>query len=118
MKHRDACLRLRKFPPAATAASIPAPALETAAEAIALLDRHFPWPIGAEKAGSSGEFVGEFTSEFGGHEPFGHTGPRSVHSCDPANRGREEENQENDDDDGTFSVDRNRTQIPNQSGGG
>jgi hypothetical protein len=43
-------LRLRKFPPAATAASIPAPALETAAEAIALLDRHFPWLIGAEKA--------------------------------------------------------------------
>lgn len=42
-------LRQRRLAAAATAASIPAPAVETAAEAIALLDRQFPWLIGAEK---------------------------------------------------------------------
>jgi hypothetical protein len=43
-------LRLRKARPTATAASVPTPALETAAEAIAVLDRQFPWLIGAEKS--------------------------------------------------------------------
>jgi hypothetical protein len=42
-------LRLRKARPAAATASMPAPALETAAEAIAVLDRQFRWLIGAEK---------------------------------------------------------------------
>lgn len=41
-------LRLRRMA-ALTTASAPAPVLETAADAIALLDRQFPWLIGAEK---------------------------------------------------------------------
>jgi hypothetical protein len=41
-------LRLRKTGPAVTAASVPAPVLETAVAAIAVLDRQFPWLIGAE----------------------------------------------------------------------
>jgi hypothetical protein len=43
-------LRLRKTRPSVTEASVPAPVLETAAEAIAVLDRQFPWLIGAEKS--------------------------------------------------------------------
>jgi hypothetical protein len=43
-------LRLRKLARAVTPASVPTPDLETAAEAIALLDRQFPWLIGAERA--------------------------------------------------------------------
>ncbi len=42
-------LRLRRSRPTVTAASVPTPALETAAEAIAVLDRQFPWLIGVEK---------------------------------------------------------------------
>lgn len=42
-------LRLRKARPAAPAASVPASAFETAAEAVAVLDRQFPWLVGAEK---------------------------------------------------------------------
>ncbi len=42
-------LRLRKARPTATAASVPTPVLETAAEAIAVLDRQFPWLVRAEK---------------------------------------------------------------------
>ncbi|MCL5746078.1 MAG: hypothetical protein M1541_19475 [Acidobacteria bacterium] len=42
-------LRLRKARPAAPAASARASALETAAEAVAVLDRQFPWLIGAER---------------------------------------------------------------------
>lgn len=43
-------LRLRKLAVAETAAAVPAPELETATDAIALLDRQFPWLTGAEKA--------------------------------------------------------------------
>ncbi len=43
-------LRMRKLQAAPKTAQVPLPRLETAAEAIALLDRQFPWLIGAEKA--------------------------------------------------------------------
>lgn len=42
-------LRMRKLRVAPRPAQTPAPRLETAAEAIALLDRQFPWLIGAER---------------------------------------------------------------------
>jgi len=43
-------LRMRPSKPSTEPPVIVAPRLETAAEAIALLDRQFPWLIGAEKA--------------------------------------------------------------------
>ena len=43
-------LRMRRLQAAPKAAEIPAPKAETAAEAMALLDRQFPWLIGAEKS--------------------------------------------------------------------
>jgi hypothetical protein len=43
-------LRLRKLAPAGTGTRFLAPALETAADAMALLDSQFPWLIGAENA--------------------------------------------------------------------
>jgi hypothetical protein len=43
-------VRIRKLHAAPRPAEPPAPRLETAAEAIALLDHHFPWLIGAEKS--------------------------------------------------------------------
>lgn len=43
-------LRMRKMHSPAQPAEVPGPRLETAAEAIALLDRQFPWLIGAEKS--------------------------------------------------------------------
>ena len=43
-------LRMRKLKAPPMRAEPPAPRLETAAEAIALLDHHFPWLIGAEKS--------------------------------------------------------------------
>jgi hypothetical protein len=43
-------LRMRKLQAAPKTARVPLPRLETAAEANALLDRQFPWLIGAEKS--------------------------------------------------------------------
>jgi len=43
-------MRLRKLMAASKPAEAPVPRPETAAEAIALLNRQFPWLIGAEKA--------------------------------------------------------------------
>ena len=43
-------LRLRMLKPTPKSAEAPMPRLETAAEAVALLDRQFPWLIGAEKS--------------------------------------------------------------------
>jgi len=44
-------LRMRRLPPAPKTPVAMVPRLETALEAIALLDRQFPWLIGAEKSG-------------------------------------------------------------------
>ena len=41
-------LRMRKLKAVPRPAEIPTPRPETAAEAIALLDRQFPWLVGAE----------------------------------------------------------------------
>lgn len=43
-------LRMRKLQAAPKTAPVPLSRLETAAEAIAILDRQFPWLIGAEKS--------------------------------------------------------------------
>lgn len=43
-------LRMRRLQTAPWRAQIPVPRIETAAEAIARLDRQFPWLIGAEKS--------------------------------------------------------------------
>ena len=43
-------LRMRRLKAAPKPAEIPTPRPETAAEAIALLDRQFPWLIGVEKS--------------------------------------------------------------------
>jgi hypothetical protein len=43
-------LRMRRVHAASKPADVSAPQFETAAEAVALLDRQFPWLIGAEKA--------------------------------------------------------------------
>jgi hypothetical protein len=42
--------RIRRLQAAPITAEVLAPRVETAAEAIALLDRQFPWLIGAEKS--------------------------------------------------------------------
>lgn len=47
---REWNLRMRKLRPVPRSAAVVVPRLETAAEAIALLDRQFPWLIGAEKS--------------------------------------------------------------------
>ncbi len=47
-------LRLRKARPAAPAASVPASALETAAEGVAVLDRQFQWRGSSEPKNRAG----------------------------------------------------------------